>query len=41
MVVKPTIDDVTNFDKIKDTLLLRGDDKAFEIYQHIKNVESF
>jgi hypothetical protein len=41
MTIKPTMDDVSNFDKIKDTLLLRGDDKAFEIYQHIKNVESF
>jgi hypothetical protein len=41
MTIKPTMDDVANFDKIKDTLLLRGDNKAFEIYQHIKNVESF
>ena len=41
MTIKPTTDDVANFDKIKDTLLLRGDGKAFEIYQHIKNVESF
>jgi hypothetical protein len=41
MTIKPTVDDVVNFDKIKDTLLLRDDDKSFEIYQHIKNVESF
>lgn len=41
MTVKASGEDAINFDKIKDILLLRGDDKAFEVYQHIKNIESF